>query len=169
MRHRLIGCTVMSRAFVKESDGAVEALPELEISTNPNWVTATGLAQLQGRVESLEVERDAARAARDNGVADAALIARIERDLRYFRARLASARLVSPSASRSGAYFGCKVTLAYPDGSRRRFRIVGEDEADPKAGLLSWVAPLARALEGAESGDEISFAGTTVEVVSVEA
>jgi transcription elongation factor GreB len=158
----------MSRAFIKESDSVVEALPELEISTHPNWVTATGLAQLQSRVDALEAERNAAREAREGGVADATLLARIERDLRYFRARLASARLATPSAGRSGAYFGSKVTLAYPDGSVRPYRIVGEDEADPAAGLLSWVAPLARVLEGAEPGDEISFAGLNLEVVSIE-
>jgi transcription elongation factor GreB len=166
-RCRLVRCLTMSRAFVKESDGAVDALPELAVSAHPNWVTPTGLAQLHSRVDSLENERAAARAAAEIGTADAAVLARIERDLRYFRVRLASARVVTPSTGRSGVHFGSTVTLAYPDGRSRLYRIVGEDEADPSVGLLSWVAPLARALEGFEPGDTLDFADLALEVVSV--
>jgi transcription elongation GreA/GreB family factor len=160
----------MSRAFVKEGDGAAEALPELAISPHPNWVTSRGLALLQARVETLESERAELRSLAASGATtDAATVARIERDLRYFRARLTSAKVVTPQPGRRGAHFGSTVVLAYPDGKQRRFQIVGEDEADPSAGLLSWVAPLARALEGAEAGDPLLVGGASVTVVSVSA
>ena len=38
------------------------------------------------------------------------------------------------------------------------YKIVGEDEADIGAGLISYSSPIARALIGKEEGDEISFA-----------
>ncbi len=37
----------------------------------------------------------------------------------------------------------------------RRFAIVGEDEADPAIGKISWVSPLAKALTGAVVGDSV--------------
>ena len=40
--------------------------------------------------------------------------------------------------------------LEMPGGRRQSFCIVGEDEADPKKGLISYVAPLARELIGKE-------------------
>jgi len=51
--------------------------------------------------------------------------------------------------------FGATVDLVDEDGARYRYRIVGEDEADPEQGLVSWVSPLARALEGARVGDSV--------------
>ena len=54
-------------------------------------------------------------------------------------------------------------------GSAKTFRIVGDDEADPAAGLLSFNAPLARAMLGAEPGDVLPFAGEddAIEVLGV--
>jgi hypothetical protein len=43
------------------------------------------------------------------------------------------------------------VTLADEDDNRRVLTLVGEDEADAGAGLISWNAPIARALRGARS------------------
>jgi transcription elongation GreA/GreB family factor len=48
------------------------------------------------------------------------------------------------------------------------YRIVGEDEADAKAGLISYVSPLARALIGAEVGDVVTVGESEVEVVGIE-
>ena len=44
--------------------------------------------------------------------------------------------------------FGHAVTLVRDDGRRQTFQIVGEDEADPAKGSISYVSPLARALLG---------------------
>jgi transcription elongation GreA/GreB family factor len=40
---------------------------------------------------------------------------------------------------------------------KHKFRIVGEDEADPKQGRISWVSPLAKALNGASVGDTVTW------------
>ena len=49
------------------------------------------------------------------------------------------------------------MTLEDEDGTRRDYRIVGEDEADPAAGKISWVSPLARAMMGSGLGDLVTW------------
>ncbi|MEG9527927.1 MAG: GreA/GreB family elongation factor, partial [Hyphomicrobiales bacterium] len=51
--------------------------------------------------------------------------------------------------------------------SRQTFRIVGEDEADPHKGSISYVAPLARAITGKAVGDVVEVNGHEVEVVEI--
>jgi transcription elongation GreA/GreB family factor len=60
------------------------------------------------------------------------------------------------------------VTVRFEDGSEPTFQLVGEDEANPSVGLLSWVAPLATALIGQGIGDRIDFQGRSVEIVRIE-
>ena len=153
----------MNRAFVKESDQDTQILPERTISPHPNLVTARGLAQLETRVRELEVARSAARAA-----SDAAELARVGRDLRYFQSRLESARLVTPPAPARQVRFGVRARLQLTDGSERSFQLVGEDEADPKAGLISFVSPLAKALMGKEVGDQLPFGSQTAEIIALD-
>jgi transcription elongation factor GreB len=78
----------MSRAFVKEPDeGApVEGLPERQISDRPNYVTPAGLRQLEAKVGELETRRLALIDGDDDLGEDQR--AYIDRDLRYFTARL---------------------------------------------------------------------------------
>jgi transcription elongation GreA/GreB family factor len=66
--------------------------------------------------------------------------------VRYWRARRAKAEVVKPPADKSRAFFGMTVTLRRDDGREQSFRIVGEDEADPSRGTVSYVSPLARAV-----------------------
>lgn len=152
----------MSRAFVKESDQDTSALPERAISPHPNLVTARGLAQLETRVRELEAERSAARTANDT-----AALARIARDLRYFQARRDSAKPISPAEHPKQVRFGVRVILRLSDGATRVFQLVGEDEADPKAGLISYVSPLAASLIGLRVGDELPFAGQTAGIIEL--
>lgn len=155
----------MSRAFIRESDqaAAAEILPERPLSPHPNFVTAAGLEQIEAQVRSLEAARQAARAAQDEGER-----ARIERELRYWSARRASARVIEPARAPDAVRFGVRVRLRLEDGSERAFRLVGEDEADPARGLLSWVSPLARTLLGKARGDVVEFQGAGAEIVALE-
>ena len=153
----------MSRAFVKESDQDTQSLPERALSTHPNLVTKRGLAQLEARVRELEAERSAARSA-----ADQAALARVARDLRYFQARRDSAKEIAAPIDPEQARFGVQVRLRLADGGERSFRLVGEDEADPAAGLISYVSPLAQALLGRSVGDELPFAAQTAEIIALE-
>jgi transcription elongation GreA/GreB family factor len=153
----------MSRAFVKDSDQDTDPLPERAISEHPNLVTTRGLALLEARVRELEAERSSARA--DN---DTSALARIARDLRYFQARRESARVVTPQPQSQQVRFGVRARLRLEGGAERAFQLVGEDEADPKAGLISYVSPLARSLMGKEVGERLPFGTQTAEIIALE-
>jgi transcription elongation factor GreA len=45
---------------------------------------------------------------------------------------------------------------------------VGEDEADLEKGYIAYTVPLARALLGAEEGDEVAIPGGEAEIVKIE-
>jgi transcription elongation GreA/GreB family factor len=153
----------MSRAFVKEQDG--EEVPDLgdrPISPHPNLVTPEGLAQIEAALARAHEEHAAAQAAHDRPS-----LAKSARDLRYWTARRASAQVAPPPADRAQVRFCSTVTIARADGRRQTYRIVGEDEADPARGTLSYVAPLARALIGKQLGDIVQAGGTEAEVVDI--
>jgi transcription elongation GreA/GreB family factor len=153
----------MSRAFVRDSDEGREVLPERSVSAHPNFVTPRGLEQIEAQVQQLRTALAAARAGADRDAQ-----ARIERDLRYWAARRASARLVTPASQLDRIRFGMRVTLRLADGATHVFRLVGEDEADVAQGLLSYVAPLAESLLGRRLGDCVAFQGAEAEIVSIE-
>ena len=153
----------MSRAFTRESDDDPGTLPERPVSPHPNLVTASGRAAIEAQVRALESERHAARTA-----GDASQRARVERDLRYWTQRLASARVVVPAAAPDRVRFGVRVTLRTAAGEEQSFRLVGEDEADAARGLLSWVSPLAQALLGQAAGDTVRFQTGELEILRLE-
>ena len=154
----------MSRAFVKDSDGEeFDDLPELVVSSHRNLVTVEGLRQIEGALSRLERDLAAARVAGDRAQA-----ARVERDLRYWRKRRATAEVVVVESAPDIVRFGSTVTLATGSGDTRQFRIVGEDESDPRRGLISYVSPLAEALLGARAGDEVDLRGERAEVVRID-
>ena len=139
----------MSRAFVREDDQVLpEAPPELKVSNLPNWVTPQGLQMIDAKLEALE-------AALAEGPEEAEE-AWIRRDQRYWTHQRASAQLApSLAGDVDTVAFGARVTIARGDGPEETLDIVGEDEADPAAGKISWVSPLARALVGAATGDTV--------------
>lgn len=157
----------MSVAFTKEGDLEATAadLPDRPISTHPNLVTPQGLARLE---QDLAAARAAYSAAQQGDVStDRTAMARATRDLRYFNARRASAQVVETPADCDAVQFGCTVTFDREDGRRQTFRIVGEDEADPARGTISWVSPIAQALRGKGEGDTAVVGGGEVEIVSI--
>ncbi|MGU3494844.1 transcription elongation factor GreA [Xanthobacteraceae bacterium A53D] len=157
----------MSVAFTRENDLEATAadLPDRPISPHPNLVTASGLALLDA---ALAEARAAYAAAKLGDVqADRTAMARATRDLRYYSARRGTAQLVENPASPDKVQFGTTVTLDREDGRRQIFRIVGEDEADPAKGMVSYVAPLARAVMGKEIGDVAEAAGHEVEIIAI--
>lgn len=154
----------MSRAFVKEMDGKVgDDLPELAVSPHRNLVTPSGLEHIESTLHELETELAGARTADD-----AALVARIERDLRYFRQRKSTAEVVPVSGSAGRVRFGRRVRLETGAGDLVEFRIVGEDESDPPRGLISYVSPLAESLMGCSVGDRLPYRGGEAEIVAIE-
>jgi transcription elongation GreA/GreB family factor len=132
----------MSRAFVKESAESAPP-PERMVEDGPNLVTPEGAAQIVAHVVRLE----AALKSESNVL----LRETLERDLRYWSSRQASAQIVV--LPKDGAVaFGSRVTLSR-NGRQQIFRIVGVDEADPPRGLVSFRSPLAEAIIGARDGE----------------
>jgi transcription elongation GreA/GreB family factor len=158
----------MSVAFTKETDheAAAADLPDRPISPHPNLVTPEGLAALDAALAEARAAYTAAQAHGDIE-ADRTAMARATRDLRYYSARRASARLVETPPGAETVQFGSTVTYEREDGRRQTYRIVGEDEADPAAGKVSSVSPLAKALFGKSVGDFADVNGTEVEVVGI--
>lgn len=151
----------MSVAFRRDSDEEHrEPRFELPVPPGPNLVTPRGRALIEQRNAALEGE--IAAAATDE------LRAELARDLRYWRDRLATARIAPPPSGRTVA-FGTRVTVEQ-DGQTRMLDIVGHDEGDAASGRLAFRAPLAQALIGSEPGDEVELPGQerTLTVVSIE-
>ncbi len=134
----------MSVAFRRESDDEhKEPRFERPIPAGPNLVTARGLRQIEAQVATYE-----GLTAPDEHA---------QRELRYWRQRLATARLAPPPPDDEAA-LGSRVRFRQ-DGRERQVDIVGEDEAEPAAGRIAASAPLARALIGAGAGDRLDFGG----------
>jgi transcription elongation GreA/GreB family factor len=146
----------MSRAFVKESAESAPP-PERMVSEGPNLVTREGAAQIAGHVTRLE----AALQTESNVL----LRETLERDLRYWSDAKARAQ-IAPEASGDEVAFGSRVTFSR-GGRKQTFRIVGEDEADPKQGSISWRSPLAQAMIGARSGDVIEGPLGEIEILAL--
>lgn len=163
----------MSRAFVNEDSAAAQASQPVErqISGNPNYVTASGLAQLQAHVAALQAEHSEQTALGER--ADTQRLADIERDLRYFNQRLQSAQVVTPAISTENVQIGSWVTFADEHDQQQRVQLVGEDQADAASQLINWASPLGIALLGAEVGDEVNWhrpAGDQmIEILNIEA
>jgi transcription elongation factor GreA len=79
----------------------------------------------------------------------------LEARIRYLEAQLALANVIDTSKlSGDKVVFGATVKVADTEtGDEQTYRIVGEDEADIKQGLISITAPVARAMIGKEVGD----------------
>lgn len=127
----------MSKAFTKEEAGdepvVIRHRPSLPEGT-PNYVTARGLQLLRAEL-----------AATESGPR------RVE-----LERQLGSAILATPPADPGEVRFGARVTVRSDAGTMRHVQIVGVDEADPTAGLIAFVAPLARALLGKRVGEIVS-------------
>jgi transcription elongation GreA/GreB family factor len=152
----------VSRAFVRETDGNTSGLPDRPLSPHRNLVTEAGLADIEAVLDRFEA---AHRAATDQGDREAAAMAL--REVRYWRARRASAEVVKPSKGKGKAAFGMTVTVRRDDGREQSFKIVGEDEADPSRGTVSYVSPLARAVLAHGPGETIMIANSEAVILDV--
>jgi transcription elongation GreA/GreB family factor len=159
----------VSVAFTKEesSETAAETLlPDRPVSPHPNLVTEAGLKALE---RQLHEAREAYEAA--NGIEDVNERRRQAagplRDVRYFAARVRTAQLVADRASTETVAFGSTVTFSRDDGRVQTYRIVGEDEADPKTGTISHMSPVARVMMGKAVGDAVESSGQELEIVKI--
>jgi transcription elongation GreA/GreB family factor len=89
------------------------------------------------------------------------------RDARYFAARVRTAQIIADPTSTDSVAFGSTVTFRREDGRVQKYRIVGEDEADPKGGSISFVSPVAMSLMGKAVGDVVGTSGQELEIIAI--
>lgn len=151
----------MSRAFVNE-DRFAEELPDRPVSPHPNLVTESGLTQIENELEAARRAHGEAQAAGDRDA-----LAKAARELRYWSARRASAQLQAHDPANGTVQFGSTVMITRDDGRVQTFRIVGEDEADPAHGSISYVSPLAQSMLGKGVGDTVQAGPTEAEITGI--
>ncbi len=159
----------MSVAFTKEESAETAAetlLPDRPISPHPNLVTEAGLKALEAQLQEARVAYEAAATVDDVNEKRRQQAGPL-RDLRYLAERLRTAQLMPEPASNDTVAFGSTVTFSRDDGRVQTYRIVGEDEADPKVGSISYVSPVARMLLGKAVGDVMSVGDQELELTAI--
>ena len=159
----------MSVAFTREDSAQTAqevSLPERLISQHPNLVTQDGWRALEAAAAGSQVALATARRVEAADERRRAVELAL-RDLSYFSERLRSAEIVAAPTSLDVVAFGRRVAIARDDGRRQTYRIVGEDEADPSAGSISFVSPLARAMLGKTVGDVVEVGAREIEILAI--
>lgn len=137
----------------------------------PRYITPEGFRRIAGEHERIwtvlrpkivaEVEAAAALGDRSENAEylyGKRKLRELDRRLRFLSERLDELTVVEPRPHASGrAYFGAWVTVEDDAGEERAYRLVGPDEADAGAGLVSVEAPLGRALLGKAPGDRVRY------------
>jgi transcription elongation GreA/GreB family factor len=159
----------LSVAFTKEDSAETASetqLPDRPISPHPNLVTEAGLKALE---QQLQQAREACEAAQQiDDVNERRRQAALPlRDARYFAERVRTAQVMPAPSSSDTVAFGSTVTFKRDDGRVQKYHIVGEDEADPKAGSISFVSPVARSLMGKAVGDVVGVPPQELEIVAI--
>lgn len=158
-----------------ERDRAPQAAGDDEENALPagakNYITPAGHARLKNELQDLldrerpEVVRTVAWAASNGDRSENAdyqygkrRLRQIDSRIRFLTNRLDIAEVVDPG--RGGVdqvFFGATVTYVDSKGVERTVSIVGQDEVDPARGHISWISPVARALNKAREGDVVTL------------
>lgn len=159
----------MSVAFTKEESAETASemqLPDRPISPHPNLVTAEGLQQLRRQLQN--AQRDYEDAQKVEDINERRRLGAIPlRDVRYFTDRVRTAQPVPKPTSGEVVAFGSTVTFSRRDGRVETYRIVGEDEADPKVGSISFASPIAKSLAGKSAGDVVGSGEQQIEILRI--
>ena len=159
----------MSVAFTKEesTETASETLlPDRPVSSHPNLVTEAGLRALEFQLQRAREAYETAQKIEDVNERRRQAGAPL-RDVRYLSARVRTAQVITNPTSTDTVAFGSTVTFRRDDGRVQKYHIVGEDEADPKAGSISFVSPVAKSLMGKAVGDVVGTSGQELEIIAI--
>lgn len=148
-------------------------------------ISRQGYARLEEELARLKAERpqiiQAIKEAREEGDLreNAGYDAARERQgmaearIKYIESRLGLFTVIDLDAiSGEKVIFGATVEVEDVDsGERRTYTILGQDEADPARGSISFASPVGQALLGKEEGDEVTIdiprGRVTYEIVSI--
>jgi transcription elongation factor GreB len=136
----------------------------------PNYLTPEGAKKLATELNRLltverprvvgEVSEAAAQGDRSENaeyIYGKRRLAEIDRRIRFLSKRLESAEVVHAAEAAHGEVrFGATVEVEDEHGQRRRYLMVGPDEANPAEGKVSFHAPLGRALLNRRVGDRVT-------------
>ena len=164
-----IGVPSLSVAFTKEESAETASetlLPDRPVSPHPNLVTEAGLKSLELQLQHAREEYETAQKIEDINERRRQSASPL-RDARYFAARVRTAQVIAKPASTDTVAFGSTVTFRRDDGRIQKYCIVGEDEADPKAGSISFTSPVARLLTGKTVGDIVGASGHELEIIAI--
>jgi transcription elongation GreA/GreB family factor len=159
----------VSVAFTKEDSAETASetlLPDRPISAHPNMVTEAGLKALQAQLDQAREAYETAQKIEDVNERRRQAAAPL-RDALYFAARVRTAQVIADPTSNDTVAFGSTVTFKRDDGRVQKYHIVGEDEADPKAGSISFVSPVARLLMGKAVGDVVGTSAQELEIIAI--
>jgi transcription elongation GreA/GreB family factor len=141
-------------------------LPDRPISPYPNLVTEAGLKALEAQLLQAREAYEVSTTIEDvNERRRQAAIP--QRDARYLSERVRTAQVIADPTTFDVVAFGNTVKFCRDDGRVQTYRIVGEDEADPKAGSISFVSPVARVLMGKAVGDVVSVGDKELEIIAI--
>ncbi len=159
----------MSVAFTKEESAETASetlLPDRPISEHLNLVTEQGFKALERQLQEAKTAFEAAQQTDD--INERRRLSAVPlRDMRYLAERVRTAQIIAAPDSTEIVAFGSTVTFSRADGREQTYRIVGEDEADPKAGSISFVSPVARAVMGKGVGDVVTAGDQTIEIIAI--
>lgn len=159
----------MSVAFTKEESAETAAesvLPDRPIPPGLNLVTEAGFKALQQQVEEARTALELANAIDDVNERRRQSAVPM-RDLRYLTERLRTAQLVPPPEGAETVAFGSTVTFSRDDGRVQTYRIVGEDEAEPKSGSISYASPIAQLFLGKSVGEVVVLGDQEIEILKI--
>lgn len=159
----------MSVAFTKEDSAETASesfLPDRPIPPGLNLVTEAGLLALTAQLEAARAALELANAIDDINERRRQSAVPF-RDVRYFAERVRTAQVVPAPSDAQTVAFGSTVTFSRDDGRVQTYRIVGEDEADPKTGTISHASPIAQALLGKSVGDFAGFGAQELEITDI--
>ncbi len=137
--------------------------------TQPKWMTRAGHARIVAeseqlfRVERPEVVRRVADAAAEGDRSENAeyiygrkRLREIDKRLQYLGNLIKGAKIVDPPrVVGDRVVFGTVVVVEDEKGEQHRWQIVGEGEADPRGGSISYRSPVGRALLDRRVGDVV--------------
>ena len=165
----------MNKAFVKESEqDDDEDIPQAQALPpgTRNYITPAGYARLRDELAHLmTVERPSVvqvvswaasngdRSENGDYLYGKKRLREIDRRMRFLTRRLDIAEVVDPATqpNRDQVFFGATVLYLDKAGDEHEVAIVGVDEAEPLAGKISWISPVARALIKAREGDAVTL------------
>ena len=150
----------MSRGFVKEEDQEEPIVipPRAAIPEGvTNYVTPNGLKQL--KIELKNLENDRVNVVAENDTEKRRAQSLLDGKMNLLAERIQTARLLDPKDQpKEEVRFGAHVKLQNIHSKQlQEFQIVGVDEADIKKKKIAFVAPIAKAITGAKTGEIVDF------------